>query len=108
MDKNEKGDQIAASLKGCNKDTKHLADCKKVHEYFMKKTATMFQCEIDTGIPRPYVCWYVRSMRVNGDIQIAKYGRCPISGYDGVQFLTTDKSIFKPEIKQPFLFDELL
>jgi len=90
-----------------DKGTKHLADYKKVHEYFMQKPATMFQCEVDTGIPRPYVCWYVRDMRRNNNIQIARYGRCPISKYDGVQFLTTDSMLFRQELKQPSLFDEL-
>jgi hypothetical protein len=88
-------------------NTKYLADYKKVFEYFKLKTATMFQCEIELGIPRPYICWYVRSLRKNKDIQIARFGTCPISRYKGVQFLTTDKSLFKDEIQQPTLFDEL-
>jgi hypothetical protein len=67
----------------------------------------MFQCEIDTGIPRPYICWYVRGMRKNDDIQIAKYGRCPVSKCDGVQFLTTDRTLFNPEVKRPSLFDNV-
>ena len=91
---------------GCKFTTK-ISDCQKVHDYFLKNPATMFQCEVDTGCPRPYVCWYVRSMRQNGDIQIFKYGRCPISGCDGVQYLTTNKSLFKEGIKQPNLFDGL-
>ena len=90
------------------KDTKHLADCQKVFDYFAKKTATRFECEVDTGIPRPYVCWYVRNLRLNGHIQILRYGTCPISRYKGVQFLTTNKSLFRPEVKQPSLFDELV
>ena len=90
-----------------DKDTKHSSDCQKVHDYFLQKPATMFQCEIDTGIPRPYVCWYVRSLRKNNDIQIIRYGICPISKWKGVQFLTTDKSLFKTNVKQPTLFDTL-
>jgi len=108
MQENEKGSQLAANPAIQRKNTKHLADFKKVFDYFAKKTATMFQCEVDTGIPRPYVCWYVRNLRMNGHIQILRYGRCPISKHDGVQFLTTDKRLFKPEVKQPSLFDELL
>jgi hypothetical protein len=90
-----------------DKDTKHLADCKKVFDYFSLKPATMFECEVDTGIPRPYVCWYVRNLRKNKDIQIFRLGRCPISKFDGVQFLTTDRNLFKSQIKEPTLFDEL-
>jgi hypothetical protein len=95
------------ALENHNKDTKHLADYKKVYKYFLQKPATMFQCEICTGIPRPYVCWYVRSLRKNKAIQIVNYGRCPISKYNGVQFLTTDKKLFKSKTKQPTLFDML-
>ncbi|GHV09838.1 hypothetical protein FACS1894162_1410 [Bacteroidia bacterium] len=89
------------------KDTKRLADYKKVFEYFSIKPATMFQCECATGIPRSYVCWYVRDLRKNNNIQIFKLGRCPISKWDSVQFLTTDRNLFKSEVKQPSLFDEL-
>ena len=94
-------------LESESKDTKHLADYKRTYEYFLQKPATMFQCEVDTGIPRPYVCWYVRLFRKNNDIQIVRHGRCPISKYDGVQFLSTDKKLFNQQVKQPSLFDEL-
>jgi hypothetical protein len=95
-------------INNSDKDTKHLADYKRVFEYFKKEPATMFKCEIETGIPRPYICWYVRNMRKNGDIQVAYLGRCPISKWGGVQFLTTDKTLFdKPEVVQLSLFDEL-
>jgi hypothetical protein len=90
-----------------HKDTKHLADYKKVFEYFLLKPATMFQCEIDTGIPRPYICWYVRTMRKKHEIQIEHLGCCPKSKCKGVQFLTTNKTLFKDEIIEPTLFDEL-
>jgi hypothetical protein len=106
MKTKEKATITAAELTQ-HKDTKHLADYKKVYEYFKQRPATMFQCEIDTGIPRPYVCWYVRSLRKNKDIQIVKLGRCPVSKYKGVQYLTTDRTLFKSVIKQPSLFDEL-
>ena len=104
--KKEKGG-ITAPNKKQHKGTKHLADYKKVHEYFLRKPATMFQCEIDTGIPRPYVCWYVRGLRKNNDIQIVRLGRCPVSKWEGVQFLTTDRNLFNTEVKQPSLFDGL-
>ncbi|MDR0619419.1 MAG: hypothetical protein LBG17_05925 [Bacteroidales bacterium] len=105
--KTKKEATITAANEMQCKNTKYLADYKKVFEYFSLKPATMFQCETDTGIPRPYVCWYVRSLRKNEDIQIFKFGRCPISKYKDVQFLTTDRNLFKPEIKQSSLFDEL-
>ncbi|MDR1182663.1 MAG: hypothetical protein LBL13_11855 [Bacteroidales bacterium] len=95
------------SCNNLGKDTKHLADHKRVFEYFKKKPATMFECEINTGIPRPYVCRYVSKLRKNGDIQIYQLGRCSISHFDKVQFLTTDRELFKDEVKQLTLFDEL-
>ena len=90
-----------------DKDTKHLADYKKVFEYFSQKPATMFQCEVDTGIPRPYICWYIRSLRKNKNVQILRRGICPISKWKGVQFITTDKALFETKVKEPSLFDEL-
>ena len=108
MKEKEKAPREANILITSNsKDTKHLSDYQKAYDYFLQKPATMFQCEIDTGIPRPYVCRYVGGMRKYGDIQIARLGRCPISKYDGVQFLTTDKRLFTQKIKEPSLFDEL-
>ena len=98
---------ITAAPKRQSKDSKHLADCQKVFEYFALKPATMFQCEISTGIPRPYICRYVGKLRKSNDIQILKLDRCPISKYDGVQFLTTDKGLFNSQVKEPSLFDEL-
>jgi hypothetical protein len=107
MDKKEKAPERANIFaKPDDKDMKHLTDSQTVLEYFRQKPATMFQCEIDTGIPRPYICWYVRKLRKNGDIQIFRHGRCPISKWEGVQFLTTDNALFKSQIKQPSLFDE--
>jgi hypothetical protein len=105
MEKKAKATEAANEMQ-C-KDAKYLADYKKVFEYFKNKPATMFECEVHTGIPRPYVCWYVRRLRKSKDIQIAKLGRCPISKFDGVQFLTTDKMLFKDEIEQPTLFEGL-
>jgi hypothetical protein len=108
MNNNKKAPETAANLfETQHKDMKHLADCKKVFEYFSSKPATMFQCEIDTGIPRPYICWYVRKLRKGNDIQIQRLGRCPVSKWKNVQFLTTDRKLFKSEIKQHSLFDGL-
>jgi hypothetical protein len=108
MEAKEKATEAAVnSFETQHKGTKHLADYKKVHEYFIKKPATMFECEYATGIPRPYICWYVRGMRKRGDIQIAKLGRCPISKWNGVQFLTTNRALFNSGVKEPSLFDEL-
>jgi hypothetical protein len=98
---------ITAAQETQRKNVKYLADYKKIFEYFSFKPATMFQCEIDTGILRPYVCWCVRNLRRNGDIQIFKFGCCPISRFNGAQLLTTDKNLFKSPVKQPTLFNEL-
>ena len=105
MKENEKGGNTA-NPETHSKDTKHVADIQRVLEFFQRKPATMFMCEITTGIPRPYVCWYVRHLRKQESIKIASYGRCPVSKYDGVQFLTTNKALF-PELEKKYpLFDE--
>ena len=90
-----------------DEDTKHLSDLQKVFDFFSRNPATMFMCEIETGIPRPYVCRYVDILRKNNDIQIAWYGRCPVSKHEKVQFLTTSKELFNSAAKQPSLFDDL-
>ena len=89
------------------KGTNNSSDIQIVHDYFRAKPATRFQCEIDTGIPRPYICWYVRHLRLNGYIQVFNLGRCPVSKSDGVEFLTTNPDLFNQELKQPSLFDQL-
>ena len=89
------------------KDNHSVSQYKTVYEYFKRNPATMFQCEVATGIPRPYVCWYIRNMRKREIIQIYRLGRCPVSKWKGVQFLTSDEALFKTKVKEPSIFDEL-
>lgn len=109
MNTDEKSPATGASVTTIlsDKDTKRLADYKKVFQYFQQKPATMFQCEIDTGIPRPYVCWYVDKLRKTNDIQIVRLGVCPISKWEGVQYLSTDKNLFTNAVEKTTLFDEI-
>ncbi|KAA6327993.1 hypothetical protein EZS27_023068 [termite gut metagenome] len=77
-----------------SKDKHFCSQCQTVYQSFRENPKTMFQVEIETGIPRPYICWYVRDMRKRGNIQVVKKGCCPISKWDGVGFYSTDPALF--------------
>ena len=99
------GANILIESKG--KGTKHLADYKIVFNEFASDILTMMQVTIRTKIPTQYICQYVKMMREKELIQIHHYGRCPITGYrgkKGVQFLTTNPSLFRPTPKQLNIF----
>jgi hypothetical protein len=101
----KKATGTVAKIKEQCKGTKHLSDYQICVNEFAMRPRTMFELEIETGIPRPYICWYVRAMRKRGIIQVAKLGRCPISREGGVMFLTTNPKLFRPDVKCPTLFD---
>jgi hypothetical protein len=95
--------QRLSELQG--KDTKHLSDFQRVFGAFFSTPRTMMEVTISTGIPTQYICWYVGSLRKKDEIQIAGYGRCPITGENDVQFLTTNPALFRKIPKQLNLFD---
>ncbi|KAA6335655.1 hypothetical protein EZS27_016128 [termite gut metagenome] len=90
-----------------NKDNHFRTQYQTVYESFLEKPKTMFQVEIETGIPRPYICWYVRNMRKGESIQVVKKGCCPISKWDGVGFYSTDTALFNKLNVQLNLFDNV-
>ncbi|KAA6321068.1 hypothetical protein EZS27_029236 [termite gut metagenome] len=90
------------------KDSHFRTQYQIVYESFLSSPKTMFACEIETGIPRPYICWYVRGMRKRGEIQVIKKGRCPISKWDKVGFYTTNPALFiKQNNEQLNLFEDV-
>jgi hypothetical protein len=103
--KNETTTTRVAAQNSEYKDTKRLSDLQTVFNCFFPEPRTMMQVSILTYIPTQYVCWYVRHLRMNGNIQIVRYGRCPQTGYDGVQFLTTNPDLFRKMPKQLNLFE---
>ena len=90
-----------------DKDTYYLSDYQKVFNEFSKGTLTMMQITVNTSIPTQYICRYVGMFREKELIQIHHLGKCPITGENGVQFLTTNPALFRTIPKQLDIFEEV-
>jgi hypothetical protein len=90
--------------KKLRKDTKKLSEAERFFEFFKANTTTVFACEKALGISRANGCRYKKHFESLGLLKVAKMGRCPITGVDGVQFITTNSALFpKPtQLKFPF------
>ena len=95
MRKKEKATVAANPQHPGGKDRKYISDAQRVFKAFLDKPKTMLQVAREINIERSYVCRYVAHLRDRGDIQVHHAGRCPISHWDGVQFLTTNKNLFR-------------
>ena len=90
--------------KGRNKDTKTIADRKKVKQYLHTHTATRFEIAIHTGIGIQYVCRHIAELKKHNEVAVIKKGRCSISNYPDVEKLSSDPAKF-PKPSQLNLFD---
>lgn len=104
--------RITSSLKTENRvKTEHItpenkeAQFRRVRASFMERPKTMMGVSIETGVERANITRYVAKMRRQMQIQIHHYGIDPITKASGVQFLTTDESLFVKPIVPPTLFD---
>jgi predicted transcriptional regulator len=89
------------------KDRMKKSDAQIIEEVFSPEPRTMMQATVITGIPTQYVCRYVGRLRKEGAIQVYRRGKCPITGWNGVQFLTTNPALFRAIPKQLNIpFDE--
>ncbi|KAA6326755.1 hypothetical protein EZS27_024180 [termite gut metagenome] len=108
METKRKATVAAESFDKRSKDSHFRSQYQTVYQSFQEKPKTMFQVEIETGVPRPYVCRYVGAMRKGESIQVVKKGRCPISKWDKVGFYSTDTALFnKLDIQQLNLFNDV-
>jgi hypothetical protein len=73
---------------------------KQVFNSLFGKPKTMLQVEIETGVMRSNITWFVREWRKQNSIKIVRKGICPISKRGGVQYLTTNPELF-PAIVKP-------
>lgn len=89
---------------GNGKDSNYLPQIQQVSKSFFEKPKTSYQVAIDTGITRPNVCRYVGSLKKSDNIAVVRFGICPISKENGVQFLTTNPA-FYPKERQLNLFE---
>lgn len=95
MRKKEKATYAASPRGYGGKDRQYISDEQRVFKAFYEKPKTMLQVAREVKVERAYICRYVAHLRDRGDIQVHHVGRCPISHWDGVQFLTTNKNLFK-------------
>ncbi|MDR1584037.1 MAG: hypothetical protein LBS55_12435 [Prevotellaceae bacterium] len=83
------------------------SDLQIIEAVFSPEPMTMMQATVLTGIPTQYVCRYVGRLRGEGAIQVYRKDKCPVTGWDGVQFLTTNPALFRAIPKQLSIqFDE--
>lgn len=74
-------------------DTYFKAQMKRVFTALCKQPKTMLMIEVETGIMRSNITWYVAKWRKQNCIEIVRLGICPISKRTGVQFLTTNPEL---------------
>lgn len=103
--------RITSSLKTENRvktenitQDKIEAQFRRVRTSFMERPKTMMEVEVQTGVMRTNITRYVATMRRRLQIQIHHYGICPVTRASGVQFLTTDPTLFVVH-NVPSLFD---
>jgi hypothetical protein len=89
-----------------NKDTHFLVQMKRVFASLSEQPKTMLMVEVETGIMRSNICWYVREWRKSNNVAIVKLGDCPISKHGGVQYLTTNPKLFPNQSNQLNLFSD--
>lgn len=76
-------------------EDKHFeAQMKRVYEAFFSSPKTMLMVEEETGIRRPNICRYVSKWKKAESVKIVKLSVCPISKYNGVQYLTSNPILF--------------
>ena len=78
---------------GYGKDKNFQTQMKIVFESF-KQPKTMLMVEIETGIMRSNVTWYVDELRRTNRIEEVRKGTCKVSNYSNVGFYTTDPNLF--------------
>lgn len=65
-----------------------------VFDSFKERPKTMKMVNMETDIMRENICRYVAILQEQGKIAVVKTGRCPITGYSGVNYYTTDPELF--------------
>ena len=86
-----------------NKDKHFQTQMKVVFEAFHQHPKTMLMVEVETGIMRSNITWYVDEWRKLDRIMEIKKDRCPISNYPTVGYYTTNPELY-PTTNQLNLF----
>lgn len=99
MESNQLNSPKVFSHKGQGKSMQFQAQMKRVFAALYREPKTMLMVEVETGIKRSNICWYVREWRQSNNISIIRKGICPISKHRAV-FYTTNPELF-PAIVEP-------
>lgn len=71
------------------------AQMTKVFVSFSERPKTMLMVSIETGIRRSNITRFISKWKRQNKISVLYFGICPKSKRAGVQFLTTDKTLFQ-------------
>ncbi len=74
-------------------DTKFQPQMKIVFEAFQEQPKTMRMVEVETGIIRSNITWYVDEWRKENRIFEVRKGICPITKFSNVGFFTTNPDL---------------
>lgn len=86
-----------------NKDSKFIAQMKRVELYFQEFTASRWMASIETGVPLQNVCRYVEMLSKENKIAVIRFDKCRISG-EIVQFLSCNPELFPKELQLKFTY----
>lgn len=74
---------------------KHFkAQMTRVSHAFYERPKTMLEVSKETNVMRANICRYVAKWLESDEIDVIRYGVCPISKRCKVGFYTTDKDLF--------------
>jgi len=85
--------------KNKSKDKHYQTQMQVVFDALFKQPKTMLMVRVETGIERANICRYVGVWKRQNNIKIVRLGICPLSKYNGVQFLTTNPELFPIDIQ---------
>ena len=91
------------SLETQHKDS-YFSQIQQVQISFFSSPATMMMVEKRCGVRREGICRYVKTMKKENAIWIVNVGRCPITGHNKVQYLTTNPQFVENQPQQLTLF----
>lgn len=70
------------------------AQMKRINNAFNERPKTMLEVSKETNVMRANICRYVGKWKKADEIGVSYLGVCPVTKRKGVQFLTTDSSLF--------------
>jgi hypothetical protein len=85
-----------AVKQGKDNNFNHLSQEQLINIALTDIPKTRRQLEVETGVHTNTIDWLVSGLMKSGVVFIAEYGKCPITGSEGVQFITSNND-FRPK-----------